>query len=73
MCNRECVYQKLSDDLEWVCPGEAICRERCKAGFMPAQDKNVDPNEPLPVRGKSYAYVDRCDGKGWVKVEEDKL
>jgi hypothetical protein len=66
MC-RKCVYQKLSDDLEWVCPGEAICDKRCEEGLIPVT------NQPQPVRGKSYGYVDRCDGLGWVRLEKEGL
>ena len=68
---KRCVYQRLNDDLEWECPEDAVCGKRCEEGLILGKDKeNV---QPQPVRGRMYAYVDRCDGKGWVKVEEDEI
>jgi hypothetical protein len=37
--NKQCVYQKLDDDLNWVCPRDANCEELECRGVWDKREK----------------------------------
>lgn len=41
MC-KTCIYQRLNDELEWECPKDEICAERCVKGKMKEYQGDVE-------------------------------